>query len=179
MGFGRTFDRSLGRAAVIARVRVCALLACTGLLAGCSSVGGFVGAAASILTGVATGNPVVGVSVGIGVKAATDQGLQYVSRRFSREEHEAIVGAAANAAPGESARWERERFIGSSVERGEVRVLRLIETPLATCKELLFSVERGGRNPGASWYTTTACRQGDRWVWAAAEPAVERWGNLQ
>ena len=179
MGVGRTFDRPLGRPSVIARVRVYALLACTGLLSGCSSIGGFVGAAASIVTGVATGNPIVGVSVGIGVKAATDQGMQYVSRRFSREEHDAIVGAAADVAPGGSGRWERERFIGSGVERGEVRVLRLIETPLATCKELLFSVEREGWNAGASWYTTSACRQGDRWVWAAAEPAVERWGNLQ
>jgi len=29
------------------------------------------------------------------------------------------------------------------------------------------------------WLLTTACRQGEAWKWAAAEPATERWGSLQ
>lgn len=179
MGVRRAVDRPLGRSAVIAAGRLCGLIAAASLLAGCSSVGGFAGAAASIATSFATANPIIGISVGIGVKAATDQTIQYVSRRRSRDEHEAIVAVAQDLAPGDSGRWQREHLVGSGVERGEVRVLRVIETPLATCKELLFSVERAGKNPGRAWYTTTACKRGERWAWAAAEPAVERWGALQ
>ena len=61
---------------------------------------------------------------------------------------------------------------------GEVRVIRLIQTPLALCKEALFSVA-AGEGEEREWFSTTACDEGDRWRWAAAEPAVERWGNLQ
>ncbi len=47
-------------------------------------------------------------------------------------------------------------------------------------KELLFSaVESEEEKVTRSWFTTTAC-EGDRaWQWAAAEPAVDRWVNLQ
>ena len=161
------------------RLRVCALAGATLLLAGCSSVGGFAGAVAALATGAATSNPVVGISVGIGVKAAADQGLQYVAKRNQRREHEAIVSPVHELKPGESGRWERAHRFGSGADRGEVRVVRMIETPLATCKELLFSVERDGSKPRVDWFTTTACRNGEVWQWAAAEPAVERWGNLQ
>ena len=163
-----------------ARLAAVALAASTVLLGGCSAIGGFVGAVAAIATGAGTANPVVGVSVGIAVKAATDQALQSLARRNQRHEHEAIVAVVADLAPGQSGRWEREHFIGSGMDRGEVRVVRLIETPLATCKEILFSVEHGGANPRADWFTTTACRsENNVWRWAAAEPAVDRWGNLQ
>jgi hypothetical protein len=65
-------------------------------------------------------------------------------------------------------------------EVGEVRVLRVIETPLTLCKEIAFSViDREAANPKHTWFTASACREGDRWKWAAAEPAVERWGSLQ
>jgi hypothetical protein len=56
----------------------------------------------------------------------------------------------------------------------------VIATPLATCKEVVFSVEEDGRATlKRAWYTTHACRSGERWKWALAEPAVERWGVLQ
>lgn len=160
-------------------VRLFAIAAAVLLLAGCSSVGGFAGAAASLATSVATANPIVGISVGIGVKAATEQGLQYMARRRQRSEHDAIVAVARDMAPGERGRWQHTHFIGSGLDRGEVRVVRVIETPLAMCKELLFSVERDGESPRVDWFTTTACSNGEVWQWAAAEPAVERWGNLQ
>ena len=161
------------------RWRVCAAAAASVLLAGCSSVGGFAGAAAALATGAATSNPIVGISVGIGVKAAADQGLQYVAKRRQRDAHDAIVAMVHDMKPGERGHWVRSHLVGSGVDRGEVRVVRVIETPLATCKELLFSVERDGDKPRVDWFTTTACRNGDVWRWAAAEPAVERWGNLQ
>ena len=125
----------------------------------------------------ATANPIVGISVGIGVKAAADQGLQYVAKRRQRDEHDAIVAMVHDMKPGERGHWVRSHLVGSGVDRGEVRVVRVIETPLATCKELLFSIADDDDN--ASWFTTSACQQGDKWKWAAAEPAVERWGNLQ
>ena len=160
-------------------MRLLALAACTSALAGCSSIGGFLGAGAAFITGAATANPIVGISVGIGVKAAADQGLQYIAKRKHRSEQDAIAEVVRDMQPGQRARWEHAHRIGSGVDRGEVRVVRTIETPLATCRELLFSVERDGEKPRVDWFTTTACRNGDVWRWAAAEPAVERWGNLQ
>ena len=78
------------------RARLLAIAGCTCLLAGCSSVGGFAGAASARGTSLATANPIVGISVGIGVKAAADQGMQYMAKRWQRDEHEAIVTAATD-----------------------------------------------------------------------------------
>ena len=162
-----------------ALLRAAALAACTLGLAGCGAIGGFAGAAAAFATSIGTGNPIVGISVGIGVKAAADEGVKYVSRRKQREIQGSVALAAADIAPGQSARYEHPHFIGSGADRGEVRVVRVIETPLATCKEILFSVEHGGEKPRVDWFSTSACRNGDAWQWAGVEPAVERWGNLQ
>jgi hypothetical protein len=162
-----------------AALSAAALAACTLGLAGCSSVGGFAGAAAAFATSVATANPIIGISVGIGVKAAADEGIKYVSRRKQHEIQSSVALAAADVAPGQSARYEHPHLVGSGVDRGEVRVVRVIETPLATCKEILFSVEHGGENPRVDWFSTSACRNGDAWQWAGVEPAIERWGNLQ
>jgi hypothetical protein len=159
--------------------RLGAAAACTLALGGCSSIGGFTGAAASLLTGIGTGNPIVGISVGIGVKAATDQGVKYISRRKQREIQTAIAAVAREMTPGQSGRWQHAHLIGSGFDRGEVRVVRVIDTPLALCKEVLFSVEHEGAKPRVDWFTTSACGNGEVWQWAAAEPAVERWGNLQ
>lgn len=148
-------------------------------LAGCGAFAGLLGAAAAFGTAAGTGNPIVGISVGIGVKAAAEQGIQYVSRRRQREIQGSVVAAAQDLATGGSARYEHAHFVGSGVDRGEVRVVRIFETPITTCKELLFSVERRGEKPRIDWFSTTACRNGDAWQWAAAEPAIERWGNLQ
>ncbi|WP_395824747.1 hypothetical protein [Collimonas sp.] len=65
-------------------------------------------------------------------------------------------------------------------EHGEVRVTRLIDTPLALCKEAIMSVDTGaGAQLKRAWYVTNACMSDDVWKWAAAEPAVERWCSLQ
>ena len=161
------------------RLRLAALAVCMPALAGCSSFGGFAGAAAAFATSVGTANPIVGISVGIGVKAATDEGVRYVSRRKQHEIQNTVAAAARDIGPGESARYEHPHYFGPGVDRGEVRVVRLIDTPLTACKELLFSVEHDGKHPRVDWFSTTACRNGEAWQWAGAEPAVERWGNLQ
>jgi hypothetical protein len=175
MGVRGAGDRALGLAAM--RVRVCAAALAAALLAGCGAIGGFVGAAAGIATSFATANPAIGLAVGVAAQSATDETLRYVSRRRQHAEHDDIVAAAADMAPGDIRKWQHSHLVGSGVDSGEVRVVRLIETPLATCKELLFSVRARDKPP--SWFTTTACRHGEVWKWAAAEPAVERWGNLQ
>ncbi|MDB5862333.1 MAG: hypothetical protein JWO70_139 [Betaproteobacteria bacterium] len=158
--------------------RVCTAGLAAALLAGCGAIGGFVGAAASIATSFATANPALGLAVGVAAQSATDETLRYVARRRQHAEHDAIVAAVADMEPGQIRKWQHAHLVGSGTEGGEVRVLRLIETPLATCKELLFSVTKSADKP-AAWFTTTACRHGEVWKWAAAEPAVERWGNLQ
>jgi len=58
-----------------------------------------------------------------------------------------------------------------------VQVVRLIDTPLASCREIAFSVEDGPKP--SQWYITSICQQARRWKWAAAEPAVDHWGFLK
>jgi hypothetical protein len=55
-----------------------------------------------------------------------------------------------------------------------------MDTPLANCREIAFSVEEGsGPKASRADYTASICRQAARWKWASAEPAVARWGFLQ
>jgi hypothetical protein len=66
------------------------------------------------------------------------------------------------------------------LNHGEVRVLREFNSALASCKEFSFSVGDGDdAKAPAEWFVATACQQSEGWKWASAEPAVERWGNLQ
>lgn len=202
VGLGRTRDRALGCAAVmraalrhLERNRASALLQqlvrtrcirayvaalAMSVLAGCAAVGGFAGAAAAFATSVATTNPGLGLAVGISVKAATDDVMKTLSRRRQQAQQDIIAAAASDMQAGDSRDWHRAHLVGSGSDRGEVRVVRLIETSLARCKEIVFSViDDEDENAKAAWFTTTACQQGSVWKWAAAEPAVERWGNLQ
>ncbi len=150
-------------------------------LAGCtSSLGGIVGAATGTAAAVGSGNPAVGAAVGVGTRAAADYGVRHVSRRWHRTEQDALAAAVGSMAVGEARPWEARHDLPFGDKRGEVRVLRAVETPLAECREALFSVASGG-GPDAPrrWFVTSACRQAEGWKWAAAEPATERWGSLQ
>ena len=158
---------------------LCAAALAGASLAGCASVGDVTGAVAGLVSGAATANPAVGISVGVAVRAGTNEAVRAVSRSRQRNEQDAIAAVAAALEAGESAPWAVDQHVTGDAY-GEVQVLRVIDTPLATCKELLFSVASGDEESGPpAWFTTTACRQGERWKWAAAEPAVERWFNLQ
>ena len=76
--------------------------------------------------------------------------------------------------------WNIRHDIPIGNEHGEVEVTRVIATPIALCKELVFSVDSGsGDELKRAWYSTQACQNGQQWKWALAEPAVERWGSLQ
>lgn len=156
------------------------LLVAAVTLSGCSSIGGFAGAAAGIASGAATANPAVGFAIGIGVQAATDATTKYVFRHWQKTEQDEIAAVIGNLEVGQSRRWAIVHRISYRNEHGEVQVTGLIDTPLALCKEVILSVDTGeGAQLTRAWYTGSACRSSDVWKWAVAEPAVERWGSLQ
>jgi hypothetical protein len=156
------------------------LLAALLLLAGCKESPRLTGVASGAIAGGATANPAIGFAVGVATDAATHAVVRGVSRAWTHAEQAAIAAAAGGLAVGERAPWHVEHLVPVGNEHGELEVVRLIDNPLAPCKEVAFSVDRGaGAGLRRSWYTTTLCRQGEAWTWAAAEPAVERWGYLQ
>ncbi len=151
-------------------------------MSGCSStsVGAASGAAAGVATGLVTANPAVGVGVGIAVQAATDEVLKTYMRNM-HEDQQNLIAALAGALPvGETRPWRIKHSMPIENGHGQVRVTRAFQSALASCKDFVFSVQDGD-DPGAheAWYTGSACRQDKGWKWALAEPAVERWGNLQ
>lgn len=188
MGIGRAGDRALGIAAVralhFAQGRTgLVLLAAAALLSGCSTVGGLAGAVAGITTGSFTSNPAIGVAVSVSVKAATDAGIKNLLRSLHQDEQDEIAALAGAMTPGEIRPWQVRHRIPYGNSQGEMQVTRVIDTPLARCKEVMFRVLEGkaaspaGDAPQA-WYAASVCRQDQRWKWAIAEPAVERWGSL-
>ena len=185
MGFGRAGHGAVGIAAVTGRRRRLpwGLLPVLMLpLAGCSMVADVSGIATGGTVGAITANPVVGYSVGMGTRAAVAAGMKSVMRGLHKDEQDAIAAVAGLMQPGETKLWRIDHDLpfGYADETGAVQVTRLIETPLATCKEILVTVEDGqGAKATRGIYVGSICRQGETWRWASAEPAVERWGYLQ
>jgi hypothetical protein len=149
-------------------------------LDGCRFAGELAGAAAGGASAAASANPLVGVAVGIAVNSAVDAGTNYIVRTRQGAEQDAIAGEVATMEVGGRRPWKIQHDIPIGNERGEVQVTRVIATPLALCKELIFSVDSGrGEELKRAWYMTQVCHAGQHWKWALAEPAVERWGLLQ
>jgi hypothetical protein len=171
MGVCRAGDGAVGRAAVKFW-----LLTSLVLLAGCTSTARIAAVVTGGVAGASTGNPAVGFLVGV----ATDAGANYVVRYYGQTrqgaEQDAIAQTAGDLPVGTEADWKIEHTIPIGNEHGRLRVVRSIDSPLAACKELAFSVEDGKER---SWFTTDICKQDRQWKWAAAEPAVARWGFLQ
>ncbi len=180
MGDRRTGDRALGLVAVrlAGAGRAARLMGAVLMLGGCSAVADLSALATGAAAGGATASPAVGFAVGVVTDAAVDAGLKYVSRRRQQAEQDAIAAAAAPLSEGGSAPWQIRHDIPLGNEEGEVRVVRSIVNPIATCKEIAFSVTDDPPAP-PSWFSTTICRQDTAWKWALAEPAVSRWGFLQ
>lgn len=143
------------------------------LLGGCAAVSDIAGLAAGGAAGSATANPAIGFAVGISVRAGVDALRQYVVRTRHRGEQDAIAQAAGAAPLDQSRPWEIRHTIPVGNERGTLTVVREIDTPLARCREVIFVVE------GDGVFITPVCQQEGAWKWAAAEPAVDRWGYLQ
>ena len=182
MGDRGTRYRAVGRAAVRPFGRaLLPLFSCLSIgLGGCRLGGELVGAAAGGAAAGATANPLVGVAVGIAVNSAVDATTNYVMRKRQQAEQDAIAAEIATMAVGDRRPWKIQHDIPIGNEHGEVQVIRVIPTPIALCKELVFSVDSGsGKDFKRALYATQACQDGELWKWALAEPAVERWGSLQ
>ena len=138
------------------------------------------GVAAGLAGGTATGSPAAGFAIGVATNAGVDELVNWIGRSRQGAEQDAIAAVAGGLAVGESRSWRIRHTIPIGNEHGELRVVRVIASPLATCKEVAFAVdEDDAAAHGRRVYVTTVCWRGDRWKWAAAEPAVQRWGYLQ
>ena len=165
----------LARAAVMAAAALA--------LSACSTVGGIAGAAAGIASGSFTSNPAIGVAVSVSVKAATDAGIKRLLRSLQQDEQDAIATLAGTMREGEVRPWRVRHKIPYGNSQGDMQVTRSIVTPLASCKEVMFTVNPSGAEStpddvAGAWFTAQVCLQESGWKWANAEPAVERWGAL-
>jgi hypothetical protein len=151
-----------------------AMLFCTVLLGGCNLVAAGAGVAAGGGAAAATGNPVIGYAVGLGVRAGADEVVRYYVRVRKTSEQDAIAEVAGDLPLGETRHWEIRHTIPIGNTRGTLSVVTEIPNPLAPCREVMFLPE-----DEESPFLTQVCRDSDRWHWASAEPAVDRWGNLQ
>ncbi|MDR1967455.1 MAG: hypothetical protein LBQ32_02010 [Burkholderiaceae bacterium] len=160
-----------------------AILGCAcllGAMSGCSSIGAASGAAASLVTGVVTANPAVGIGIGIATQAATDEVIKRYMRGLHQDQQDAIVKLVGDAPVGESMPWQVKHTLPIENGHGEVRVMQVFNTALTQCKEFVFSVVDGdGPDAQVSWFVANACQQSQGWKWASVEPAVDRWGSLQ
>ena len=146
------------------------------VLGGCTTIGDVAALAAGGGAGAVTGNPAIGYAVGITTQAGLRELRKYVLRRRQQGEQDAIADVAGAANVGEQVPWAIRHTIPVGNARGELAVIREYTTPLATCREVVFTVDDDGH---PSLFTTSLCRQATRWKWAAAEPATARWGFLQ
>jgi hypothetical protein len=177
MGLGGAGDGTLGLAAM--RLHWLALAAVLPL-AGCNSFSEISGLITGGAAGAITGSPAVGFLVGVATDAAANAGASYVARTWHGAEQDAIARTAADVPEGAEVPWKIEHSLPIGNEHGQLRVVRAIDSPLAACKEIAFSVDEGsGGKLKRAWFVTSICKQDKTWKWAAAEPAVARWGYLQ
>lgn len=181
MGIRRTGDRALGFAAVTwSTMRRTAPLLALVVLAGCKAAPEIAAVVTGGVAGAATGSPAVGFIIGVATDAGANYAFRYISRTRQGAEQDAIAQVAGALPAGGEATWKIEHTIPIGNERGRLRVLRVIDSPLTVCKEVVFSVEEGeGDKLSRELFTTDICKQAETWKWASAEPAVERWGALQ
>jgi hypothetical protein len=175
VGISRTGHGSVGFVAVKALA-----LAAIVLLAGCNSTAQIAAVVSGGTVGAASGNPALGFAVAVAVDAGATYAIRYYGRTRQGAEQDAIAQVAGDLPVGTEAAWKIEHTIPIGDEQGRLRVVRTIGSPLADCKEIAFSVDEGkGDRLKRSWFTSDVCKQAERWKWASAEPAVERWGFLQ
>jgi len=175
VGVGGTRDRAMGFLAV---TRL--LMAVVVLVAGCNSTAQIAAVVTGGAAGAATASPAVGFAVGVAVDAGANYVVRYYGRARQGAEQDAIAQVAGDLPVGTEAAWKIEHTIPIGNEHGRLRVVRAIDSPLAACREIAFSVDSGdGDKMTRAWFTSEICKQAAAWKWASAEPAVERWGFLQ
>ena len=97
-----------------------------------------------------------------------------------RHPQDALASAAGGLQPGASTSWAIHHKLPLLDDvHGRVTVIRDIPNRLAPCKEVVFVLLGGKRDLPIGAYTTPICQDSTGWRWAAAEPAVRRWGYLQ
>lgn len=165
----------------VVRLRGAAVLfGLASFLGGCKDLATIAAVASGTTTGAATGNPAIGFAVGVGVSAAGNFLVRYVGRVRAGAEQDVIAIAAGELPVGGSAPWAVHHTVPIGNEQGSLQVIDMITTPIAVCKEVVFSVIDGnGPTAPRRWYHVDVCRDPAGWKWATAEPAVARWGFLQ
>ena len=173
--------------ATMRRAAIALMLASTAApLAGCSSLltqgsADAAGVAGAGIAGAISKDAAVGAAIGLGVASVANAGVQYAERRAHNTEQDSLADVAGRLDVGGVANWSIIHAVPIEAdEHGQVAVSRLLGGDDFTCKEIVFSVDRGtAAKPDRAFYTATVCRDGDRWKWATAEPATARWGALQ
>lgn len=169
---------AVAREIITVRAVACVLALC--LLGGCKAIPQVTAAVTGGAAGAATASPAVGFAVGVATDAAANYAVRWYGRVRQGAEQDVIAQLAGGLPLHDKADWEIHHFIPLGNEHGELRVVRETATPLATCRHVIFSVDTGSKaKPQPSWYATDICRGPKEWQWAAAEPAVARWGYLQ
>lgn len=163
-----------------------ALLLLAALLPGCAAVQGegaadVAGIGGAAIADAVGGGAAVTTGIGFGVRAVTRTGLKYAQRRVHGAAQDRVAAAAGPLPVGGVALWNTDHSLPlEPEERGRVSVSRVVSAGEMDCKEIVFSVDTTERDaPRSAFYTATVCRDGERWRWAAAEPATARWGSLQ
>ena len=131
-------------------------------------------------TGAATGSPAVGFSVGVATDAGGELCCPLYGRAARARNRMRSLKLPGNCRSAPTPRGKSSTPSRSAMNTGSCRSSAPSTSPLASCREIAFSVDEGNGNKlKRAWFTSDICKQGKRWKWAAAEPAVERWGFLQ
>ena len=132
--------------------------------------------------GAVTNNAGVAAGIGVGVQAGIRSGVQFAQRKIHGEAQQQIADVAGPLEVGQVKNWNTVLSVPLEYsEAGKVTASRVISTGELDCKEIVVSVEQSGTGalPASEFYVASICRNGNRWAWAQAEPATERWGSLQ
>jgi hypothetical protein len=151
------------------------------LAGGCHDIATIAALASASASGAATANPGIGLAVGIGVSAGANFLVAYISRVRAGAEQDVIAEAAGELPVGGAAPWEIRHTIPIGDEHGEVRVVDVLTTPIAVCKDVIISIagdDAADASASRQDYLASICRDPQGWKWATAEPAVARWGGL-
>lgn len=153
---------------------------------GCSSflqqgAGAVAGVGGAAVAASVTSDAAVATGIGVGVQSLAQAGVQRAQRVVHTALQDRIAAVAGGLAVGEVGSWEMVHPIPvEPASRGEVTVSRTVGAAALSCREIVFSVENRPRAENSKgFYVAMICRDGDRWKWASAEPATERWGSLQ
>jgi hypothetical protein len=176
---GRALRGEMVRTVAVAAALACAVSGCSSLInAGSAEVAGIGGAG---VAAAVTSNGAAATGIGLAVQAATRAGVQYAQRQVHQSVQDEIARAAGALKIGDVGHWQIEPKANLEPDqKGRVTISRVISTTALQCKEAVFSVDSVVKDvPRSAFYVAIVCQDGDRWKWASAEPATERWGALQ